>query len=594
MSNHFKFIRDTEYVNLISELREDFNRMNSQDLNDPDFSTYQLYFQTGDRQTYEQIYFNKRKYLTLLALLTLDSPNNQTYIRQLENIIFSICQEFTWCLPAHINQEYEENAEVRSYTVDLFACETAASLAEIISLLTDHLSDSLVKIVKATINERVIVPFEEQDRYEWETSKTNWASVCAGSIGMVALYLIDDQAKRERIITRVKVILEDFLAGFSDDGACLEGIHYWQYGFRYFTYFADLLYEKTEGRDHLFANKKIAKIAAFQQKIYLGKDKVANFSDSPAQVEPAYELSYYYKGIFPDQIEIPPGQLKADYILDHCGRWAPALRKLIWRGTEQSKENWNDGTYWLKHAQIYLQRDRLFQFATKGGHNNEPHNHNDLGHFILYYRDHPLLIDLGAGEYNREYFSDQRYQFIQTSSLGHSVPVICGQQQLTGEKAVAEPLEQINESAPVIGFDLTRAYSVPTLKSYRRVFKVNVPESELTVIDQFDFSSCDQEIDETFILADLSFDEKENELLLFNEDIKMVVQFSNEINDYQIRRFAYIDHFGQKQTALKLLVKCHVKTKHFKFRIRFICDDRGGKPNDTYSKEPINNKTGPN
>src|SRR5699024_6970442 len=257
-----------------NRLTKKFNEIDPQGLNDPDFSTYQLFFQEGDRQTYEEIYFNKRKYLTLLALLTLDEPDNHLYRMHLENIIFSICQEFTWCLPAHINRELEENEQARGYTLDLFACETAFSLAEIISLLAGRLSNSLVNIVKATINERVIVPFQEQDQYHWESSKDNWTAVCAGSIGATALYLIDDQAELTSIITRVKKSLNIYLDGFSDDGACLEGLQYWQYGFRYFTYFADLLSMKTAGSDNLFTDKKIAKIAAFQQKIYLFEDKV--------------------------------------------------------------------------------------------------------------------------------------------------------------------------------------------------------------------------------------------------------------------------------------------------------------------------------
>src|SRR5699024_5371953 len=214
---------------------------------------------------------------------------------------------------------------------------------------------------------------------------------------------------------------------------------------------------------------------------------------------------------------------------------------------------------WFNHGQIYLQRNQSFQFATKGGHNDEPHNHNDLGHFILYYKGEPLLIDLGAGEYNKDYFSDKRYQFIQTSSLGHSVPVICGQQQLTGKQATAELLGSMGRKNNTFGFDLTQAYSVPTLLSYKRNFNVNELKSQLTITDQFHFSSGDQVIEESFILADLSYIEKDHQLLFFTDNTKMVIQFPEEIKDYRIKKIAYVDHFGYKQTALKLQFKCNVK-----------------------------------
>ena len=43
------------------------------------------------------------------------------YIRKLEEIIYSICEETTWALPAHVDLSKED----WKYTVDLFSSETA-------------------------------------------------------------------------------------------------------------------------------------------------------------------------------------------------------------------------------------------------------------------------------------------------------------------------------------------------------------------------------------------------------------------------------------------------------------------------------------
>jgi len=66
-------------------------------------------------------------------------------------------------------------------------------------------------------------------------------------------------------------------------------------------------------------------------------------------------------------------------------------------------------------------------FAAKGGYNDEPHNHNDLGNFMFNYNGNNIFVDIGSQEYVKEYFRNEtRYGFLLASSLGHSVPVING------------------------------------------------------------------------------------------------------------------------------------------------------------------------
>src|SRR5690606_32488668 len=64
----------------------------------------------------------------------------------------------------------------------------------------------------------------------------------------------------------------------------------------------------------------------------------------------------------------------------------------------------------LPDLQVAGARKGNFYFAAKGGHNNESHNHNDVGNFILYYKNRPLLIDVGVEFYTAKTFSDERYQ----------------------------------------------------------------------------------------------------------------------------------------------------------------------------------------
>lgn len=44
----------------------------------------------------------------------------------------------------------------------------------------------------------------------------------------------------------------------------------------------------------------------------------------------------------------------------------------------------------MNDTQIYIFRNSTHFFAIKGGHNREAHNHNDVGHFVMYEHRMPL------------------------------------------------------------------------------------------------------------------------------------------------------------------------------------------------------------
>jgi hypothetical protein len=69
--------------------------------------------------------------------------------------------------------------------------------------------------------------------------------------------------------------------------------------------------------------------------------------------------------------------------------------------------------------------DGLF-FAGKGGFNDESHNHNDVGSFILAIDNKPVIIDAGVGTYMRQTFSNERYGIWTMQSRYHNLPTING------------------------------------------------------------------------------------------------------------------------------------------------------------------------
>jgi hypothetical protein len=119
---------------------------------------------------------------------------------------------------------------------------------------------------------------------------------------------------------------------------------------------------------------------------------------------------------------------------------------------------------WFPGIQVMIARDKqgstdgLF-VAAQGGHNDESHNHNDVGNYIVYYNGAPVLIDVGRGTYTRKTFSDKRYEIWFNCSDYHNTPTINGANQLPGPNyKAANVVYNKNKSFAELSLDIIHAY----------------------------------------------------------------------------------------------------------------------------------------
>lgn len=556
--------------NVITQLKKDADHFLHTASKNITFDIYRQFMRNGERQAYEAIYFERRKRITTFGLLVYLFPNNKVYVQALENEIWQVCNEFTWCLPAHIDRFYEEQSyqtysetNKLQFTVDLFAAETAFTLAEFIYLFQKHLDNFLIEKIKIEINRRIFNPFLERT-FHWEKATHNWASVCGGSIGAAALYLLKGDERLPVIINKVRQTMAYYLAGFKEDGACTEGYGYWQYGFGYFVYFADLL--KNSCNIDLFRHPKVKAIATFQQKVFLAENRVVNFSDAEPFAYPRIGFTHFLHKKFPE-VHVPNEQLATSKIVDDCGRWAPAVRELLWYNQDLTGQEWPFASYWMEDSAIFVSRNNQSAFAMKAGKNDEPHNHNDIGHFILYGYGDVFLRDLGSGEYNKEYFSEKRYQFICNSSEGHSVPVINGNYQLAGESFYGK-IHQIKESneSNEIEVDLSYAYS-DDMHFKRRFYWKKLSQPSLEVIDIFHFKENPTSLIESFIAADLPFELKDSVIYLIGQKKALKILYEADKLVPRLRRRSFRNHQGQLEYYLHILFE--MKKLHRKNSLKF-------------------------
>lgn len=440
------------------------------------------YARTGKRLNYENAYFTRRKFFTVYAMLSV-LYGNKDDISRLETVIDAICTEECWALPAHVDTSEKDWRE----TVDLFAAETAFSLAEIISLLKDKLSAPVRGKARREVFRRVLDPFI-QSKYPyawWETAAMNWCAVCCGSIGAAAIWLMEKSSRElDGLLRRINRSIMNYLDGFSDDGACLEGLGYYTYGMSFFTAYADLLYRYSGGKSDLFENAKWKNIALFPQKCCLPGGVAVSFSDSQQDETYRVGLTAYLSRRYPE-VGFPDPSMAAGLESDPCCRYVVISRDYFWaeRYAETGEANREWHTVWPDAQWSVCRSDNGCAIAAKGGHNNEPHNHNDVGSFLYVCDGEVILDDLGAGEYTRDYFNENRYTNLCCRSLGHNVPLIDGKEQRAGAEYRAARF--FADGRGMTQMDIEAAYGLEDGEKITRQFLFDKTSGVCTVTDSF-------------------------------------------------------------------------------------------------------------
>lgn len=450
------------------------------------WSDFSRFFETGSRKEYERVYFDRRGRLSSLAVMYIITRDKK-YRYALEDTVWAVCDEYSWALPAHLS--ISQTCSEQSSSIDLFAAETGAALSEIYSICTE-LSERVRERIASEVRRRIIQPYLKNN-YWWESSDMNWAAVCGGCVGTCFVYMAEEEFSgvEERLISTMK----SFLSGYGNDGCCREGAGYWLYGFGYFVWFADILCEYTSGRINLFSGAKVKKIAEFQQSVILDSHNTVCFSDCDKGYRHRLSLSHFLRGKYGD-IYIPP---KSDMIMfgdDPCFRWAGLIRDFFYTTEIEGGDYERQNSVFFPDTQWYIYRGTDYSFAAKGGCNNEPHNHNDVGSFMICFNGEELLCELGCGEYTAEYFGAMRYKILNNSSRGHSVPIINGRYQETGAEYSGRVISRTGREFEI---ELSEAYAQCGMTSLKRRFECG--DNDITIRDSYIFNKSPESIKERFV-----------------------------------------------------------------------------------------------
>lgn len=148
-----KIKTDPFYAPFLKELEQLYNELCISPLPALQYSKFMLFFQTGSRKEYERMYFERRGRIDALFMRYLLYGREQD-LRDLEDVIWAICDEYTWALPAHLDIDAPEETK-RTY-IDLFAGETAQILSEVYDTLGADLSEPIRRRILDEVDRRVL------------------------------------------------------------------------------------------------------------------------------------------------------------------------------------------------------------------------------------------------------------------------------------------------------------------------------------------------------------------------------------------------------------------------------------------------------
>lgn len=489
---------------------------------------YMEFARIGNRRNYERLHFARR---TALATLVVGEciEREGRFLDDIINGIWFICEESFWGIPAHNNGPGEKKDSLPNLAdpvIDLFAGETAGLMAWTHYLLEKQLNEVSPRIgarIRWEMKRRILDPYLNRDDFIWmgfasDRPVNNWNPWCNSNCLTAFLLLEDDKKRRVQAVDKALRSLDRFLDVYHDDGGCDEGTSYWSRAGGSLFDCLEQLHWATEGKIDVYDQPLIQEIGRFLYRAFISGDYFINFADGGARVQIDADLVYRYGKRIGDQRlmalgssahHAQAGRVTAEH--SSLLRILPALFNYaeIDRATDQPpyvRDVWLDGIQ-VMAAREQADSDRGLYLAAKGGHNEESHNHNDVGHFIVYVDGRPVLIDVGVEVYTAKTFSDRRYEIWTMRSDYHNLPRINGFDQLPGrEYRATDVVYQSDDELAEFSLDIANAYpKEASVTSWRRTVRLKRPHqsgANIEIVDDFTLGQPSADIELYLMTAD--------------------------------------------------------------------------------------------
>jgi len=453
---------------------------------------------TGSRALYGKLRQGHRDALSSLVMAECVEAKGR-YMNDIIDGIWALCEESWWGKPWHLSNQKvgADLIDVSEASIDLFVAETASLLAFTCYLLgpqIDAFSTLILPRVDYEMQQRILAPCLERDDHHWMGFRSigknlrrvnNWNPWIISNWITSILLMEKDAERRVAGLHKSMRALDRFIDPYPKDGGCDEGPGYWGRAGASMFECLESYYSATEGHVNVYDEPLIQNIGKFIKRVQIHDRYFVNFADASPLVSPSPFLLYRYgKRIGDAGMMGMAAYFEAQK--DHAkretnGSIAREVPALLYRSELLDVKPFQPlpRDTWLSEIEVMTARDKAgssegFYVAAKGGHNQESHNHNDVGHCIVYIDGKPVIIDAGVGPYTGKTFGSERYDIWTMQSAYHSLPTINGVMQNPGAEFAARDAScEIDEEKTTFSVDIAGAYPPEAnLKMWQRTIEL--------------------------------------------------------------------------------------------------------------------------
>lgn len=498
-----------------------------------DATAYLAYERTGERQVMETPLKENRIALNSLIMAELAEGKGR-FLDQLINGTWHLSHTPSWVLSAHLPRQRTRRSlpDPGQQIIDLGSGALGAQMAVAYHFFHeafDAVDPVITKVLKEAIKKQILDPYLEPSNQKpnWWLAYdinpgsvvNNWNPWCNADVILCFLLVEDNQDRLEKAVRQSLKSVDKFLAYVKTDGACEEGPAYWGHAAGKLYDYLQIISDATSGEISLFADKQIQDMGEYISRSFVRDGWVVNFADASAKLSFTPSLIYNYGTAVSSQ------EMK-DFAIYNLGKKSdgnfsrpkPVIWNDVYRALESLKcigqmtdkvDELNariasgvsydaclselrkavpSFTWYPETEFCYVTNKSDWFFAAKGGHNNESHNHNDIGTFLLYKGAVPMFVDAGVGTYTKKTFSSERYSIWSMQSGWHNLPVINGVVQKNGaEYRSSDVFVNGKSSSKIFRLDISDAYPADAdCKYWIREYKIG--DNSMSITDTYELS----------------------------------------------------------------------------------------------------------
>ncbi len=484
-------------------------------------SDYIAFHSEGNRRKQEVPHFERRGVLAALFIGELMEHRGR-FIPDIVDGIFLICEESYWGVSAHKPPYYRISSKLPDPFdpyIDLFAGETASLIATIYHVLGDELyafSPEIVKRMADELDKRIVKPYLSHFDYWWMgyyQKTNNWNPWILSNIMTVFLFLEMPKATFYEGLRKMLHEINFIYKLFPEDGGCDEGPTYWKVSGGALFEFLEQIYLATNGKVNFFNDEKIKNIGTYPYKAYIGNNYFVISGDGGCHGDVIFKsrlFGYGKRTGNPVLCALANDVAKGRYIVGRMACIKTSLFNIIYRDEIEAQPpvELPDEACVDSLERAFTQNGEWY-YAARGGNNDEFHNHNDVGSFVVFYDRSPVIVDPGCGDYTKAHFDPkERYKIWCMRSEWHNLPRINGICEEWGEIWHCERFKLENK---VCRMGLESAYAN---EAGLEIFDRRICFADgVEICDCFRFLNDQNSLEENFTTP-LSVEIKENGVIL--------------------------------------------------------------------------------